>query len=80
MLLKNFLVRVMLKQSAGQGRPMQPNGCGYEQKALVAQSADVSCGTLAGNLSRRQDTMAQFLQIPANDKTVPGDETVQSRF
>jgi hypothetical protein len=27
-----------------------------------------------------QDTMAQFLQIPANDKTVPVDETVQSRF
>jgi hypothetical protein len=38
------------------------NGCGYELKALVAQSADVSCGTLAEKLSRRQDTMAQFLQ------------------
>jgi hypothetical protein len=52
---------------------------GYEQKALVAPSADVSCNTLAGKLSRRQATMAQFLQVPAKDKFVSVAGFVQSR-
>jgi hypothetical protein len=52
---------------------------GYEQKALVAQPADVSCNTLADKLSRRQATMAQFLQVPAKDNLSLYYGFVQSR-
>jgi hypothetical protein len=40
---------------------------GYEQKALVAQPADTSPGTLGSKLSGGQATMAQFLPVTAND-------------
>jgi hypothetical protein len=46
---------------------------------LVAQPADVSCDTLAEKLSRRQATMAQFLQILAKDKIVSVAGSVQSQ-
>ena len=52
---------------------------GYEQKAVVAQPADVLFDTLAEKLSRRQATMAQFLQVPANDNLSLHFRFVQSR-
>jgi hypothetical protein len=57
---------------------------GYEQKALMAQPADTSPGTLGGICPGGQATMVQFLppdsyRDPAKDKFVTVNGFVQRR-